>query len=292
MPYAITAQDEDVEAAVRRIAVEEAEGALAALGRDGPLGPRVHEMRKAVKKLRGLLRLVRPAFRDAGAENAALRDAGRGLSSLRDAAVQLSTATALAEGLSEGRRASLLGPFRAAAEAQDAAAAEAMLPAFGDAMAGLRGRAEGWRLRARGWDAVGPGLEATWDAARRTMKAALREPSPEALHEWRKRAKDHWYQARLLAPLWPAMMAPHVEAADRLGEALGQVNDLAVLRDRLAASDLAPDLVDEALGLARVRHDALMAEAGPLGRRLFAGRAKAVSARWEAWWDLRGAPQA
>ncbi|MCQ9933930.1 CHAD domain-containing protein, partial [Staphylococcus aureus] len=90
------------------------------------------------------------------------------------------------------------------------------------------------------------------------------------LHEWRKRVKDHWYQARLLRPIWPAIMDPHVAAADTLGEILGQVNDLAVLRDRLEAAPLEEALRSEARDLAGLRHGALMAQAIPLGRRLLA----------------------
>lgn len=69
MPYAITPNDASVQAAVRRITREEASHALESIHAPGELGSRVHEMRKTVEKLRGLLRLVRPVFRDAAAEN-------------------------------------------------------------------------------------------------------------------------------------------------------------------------------------------------------------------------------
>jgi CHAD domain-containing protein len=290
MPYSIQPSDEDVESALRRIAREEAEGALAAIRAEVDLGPRVHEMRKAVKKLRGLLRLVRPVFPEAGAENAVLRDAGRGLSGLRDAAVQLATLEDLSEGMDAARRADLLAPFQEAAPHHDARAGSEMLPPFADAMASLRDRSEGWTLRRDGWDALEPGLKATWEAARKAMKQARRHPEPEHLHEWRKRAKDHWYQARLLHPIWPAMMKPHVEAADELGEVLGDINDLAVLRERLDLAPLAAALRSEARDLASLRHAELMARAIPLGRRLFAGPAVSLAARWGAWWTLREAP--
>src|SRR6056297_1051257 len=46
----------------------------------------VHQVRKRCKKLRGLVRVVRPAIGDAyDRENACFRDAARSLSSLRDA---------------------------------------------------------------------------------------------------------------------------------------------------------------------------------------------------------------
>ncbi len=290
MPFAIQPEDPSVEAALRRIAREEAEGALAQVRASGALAPRVHEMRKTVKKLRGLLRLVRPVFPEAGTENAVLRDAGRGLSDLRDAAVQLATVTRLSEGIPEERRTPLLAPFREAASRQDAQAGEFLLPPFAAAMASLRDRSQGWALDHDGWEAIEPGLLATWSAARKAMKAARRDPSPDHLHEWRKRAKDHWYQARLLRPIWPRLMDPHIDAADELGELLGQVNDLAVLRDRLEAAPLEEGLRSEARDLANLREAALMARIRPLGRRLFAGPGQALTDRWGALWELRGEP--
>lgn len=289
MPFAFLPTDASVEAALRRVAREEAEGALGAVGGEGDLGPRVHEMRKAVKKLRGLLRLVRPVLPDAREEDGRLRDAGRALSELRDAAVQLAVAERLGEGMEAGRREAFLLPFRRVAAEQDARAAEAALPAFAAAMGGLRDRAGAWTLDADGWDAIGPGLERTWRGARRAMRAAGNGDA-EAAHEWRKRAKDHWYQARLLEPIWPALMKPHVAAADELGEVLGQANDLAVLDARLDHAGLDAGLLWDARDRAAQRRRELMEAAWPLGRRLFAGPAEAVSGRWRQWWRLRGEP--
>ncbi len=287
MTYAILPDDDSVEAALRRIAREEAEGALTQAQGTGDLASRVHAMRKTVKKLRGLLRLVRPVLPEARAENAILRDAGRGLSDLRDAAVQLATVERLSEGMPDERRDRLLAPFREAAAQQDTEAAPRLLPAFAAAMASLRDRSEGWTLVDDGWDALEPGLTATWTAARHSMQAARRDPVPDHLHEWRKRVKDHWYQARLLRPIWPRMMDPHVAAADELGELLGQVNDLAVLRDRLEAAPIEEGLRSEARDLADLRHAELMGIVLPLGRRLLAGPAEAITDRWGAWWKLR-----
>lgn len=45
----------------------------------------VHQVRKRCKKLRGLIRLVRPEFADYSAENAEFRDAARRLSPVPDA---------------------------------------------------------------------------------------------------------------------------------------------------------------------------------------------------------------
>ena len=150
MPYAILPEDESVEAALRRIAREEAEGALAAVRGEGDLGPRVHEMRKAVKKLRGLLRLRPPRLprRRRRERRPARRRAGPVGSARRRRAARDPRA-AVSEGMDASRRAALLAPFGRPPRHHDAARPRRLLPAFAEAMAGLRDRSEGWRLATR-----------------------------------------------------------------------------------------------------------------------------------------------
>lgn len=287
MPYAFMPRDAGVPQAVRRIAREEIDAALAAVTAEGPLGVRVHTMRKSVKKLRGLIRLVRPVMKGFAAENAALRDAGRGISALRDAEVMRATAAAIAETLPGDGRDRLMAPFASAlAAVAEPAALEASLAPFAVAMTVARDRAEGWKVRGDEFDALAPGLIRTWDNARHAMQAALRHPASDHVHEWRKRAKDHWYQARLLAPIWPRLMDPHVAVADDLGETLGLWNDHAVLAQRVAVLDL-PEAVHEAAAAAiAARRDHLFTAAAGLGRRLFAGSGTDLANRWSVWWKL------
>lgn len=288
MPYAILSSDASVNDAFHRILREQLEEAIAAARGEGELAPRVHAMRKAVKKMRGLMRLVRPVLPEAATGNAMLRDAGRRLSDLRDSAVMLAAVARIAEGMEPARRAALEAPFHAQA-ADQAERAAATLPAFAGALESVLHEAAAWRLRKDGWAALEPGLAATWDAARRTMRIVRTGPEVEAIHDWRKRVKDHWYQARLLMPIWPEMMKPHVAAADALGEWLGEANDLAVLTGRLEQTDLAPDLVEEAGQRAEARRQEILARAFPLGRRLFAAGPDHLLARWRVWWKLREA---
>ncbi|MDH3264343.1 MAG: CHAD domain-containing protein, partial [Paracoccaceae bacterium] len=92
MAFQFERDDKTVQAGVRRIAREDVDAALAILDdASSPLAERVHEARKAVKKLRGLIRLVRQGFAGYDAENAALREAGRSLSGLREAEVARTT---------------------------------------------------------------------------------------------------------------------------------------------------------------------------------------------------------
>ena len=90
--------DESVTDAVRRITDEQVERAVSALEQveDHDLEATVHDCRKRAKKLRGLLRLVRPALGKAyGPANESFRDAGRELSAIRDAHATLATFDAL-----------------------------------------------------------------------------------------------------------------------------------------------------------------------------------------------------
>src|SRR5262249_21043568 len=93
--------EEGVQAAVRRCAREQLDTAIYELHdgiRTDPVEA-VHNARKAIKKERALLRLVRGAL-DSGQrshENQALRTAGRELSGVRDAEVQIQTLDHLSE---------------------------------------------------------------------------------------------------------------------------------------------------------------------------------------------------
>ena len=86
-----------------------------------------------------------------------------------------------------------------------------------------------WPLSHDSFEAVAKGLERTYRRGRRAFKAALEEPSAEALHEWRKRVKDLWYEHTLLRELWPPVMSATGDEAHELSDRLGDDHDLVVL---------------------------------------------------------------
>ena len=92
MAYRFERDFATIQDGVRQIAVELIDDAIDCAGGKGKdVDATVHALRKSCKKLRGLIRLVRPAFDDYQAENAAFRDAARNLSSLRDGGVLIET---------------------------------------------------------------------------------------------------------------------------------------------------------------------------------------------------------
>src|SRR5262249_38942555 len=82
---------------------------------------------------------------------------------------------------------------------------------------------QGWgrRVEAGGRRAYRDGREA--------LEEVRDEPSDENVHEWRKRAKDLWYQLRILTELWPAVLGETADQAHDLADLLGDHHDLAVL---------------------------------------------------------------
>lgn len=289
MGYRFRHDDASVETGFRRIATEQLGKALASLDGAGALHEGVHDARKRIKKLRGLLRLVRGAFKDYRDENAQLRDAARTLSGLRDHTAMLETLDRLSARRAEidGRR---MVPLRRALEARrDAATAADDLPekieAFREVLRDTRVRAEGWRLKADGWGALGPGLSLTYARGRAALWHAHKTGRGEDFHELRKRVKYHGYHARLLTPIWPPLMEPFAALLDDLGELLGEQHDLVTFAPIVAASELKADVragLEELVVEERCR---LEARAFVTGARVFAERPKALSRRLGAWWD-------
>ena len=283
MTYAFKKSDKSVEQAVRRIAQDRLKASRGALADMAPSTPLlVHELRKNVKRTRGLLRLVRPAFADFGTENTALRDAARMLSELREQAVMIETFDRIALGADippetfAAVRAKLLGHRAAVADPTK------LLHDHAEAITAIHQRLRSWSIDGKGFDALSGGLERSWIAAQKAMRRAAADPSAERLHFWRKRIKDHWYHAILLSPVWPQMMESHIAIADDLGETLGDARDIALLIRVLEGIDG----TDRLRALAAENEARLLAKARATGKLLLSESAASLSDRWRGWWDL------
>lgn len=314
MPFQLKKRDASVEAGLRRIAAEQIDRALATLDNGTDRAEAAHDVRKRCKKLRSLVRLVRPAFPDYVRENAALREAQGRLSGTRDAEAMIECYDALGASVAGHVDRRPFAPIRRRLTERRKALygesdVEARLDAFREDMHAARTRVENWRLEAEGFDAVEGGVGKTYARGRKAMRAARaaveeargtgkakhEARAAEALHEWRKRVKHHRQHARLLRGLWPAMLDAREGAADDLGDLLGDHHDLAVLSDWLEAerehlSESAD--VDALVRLARQRQRALEDRALGLGRRVFAEKPGALLKRWKTYWRLRTAETA
>ncbi len=234
----------------------------------------VHETRKALKRLRAMLRLLAGELggEASARENTALRDVARSLSGARDAAVMLSTldglmrrhprALARRRGVLELRR--RLRAEHARMERETLADPAARAEVLGELQA-LRWRVAAWSLSDRdGIELIEADLERVYRQGRKRFRRVARRKGDRmiAMHEWRKRVKDLRYAAELLerrgsggtgafssrGPGGSGRSARSGERlrklarrADALGELLGEEHDLAVFAARVRAGGVGAD---------------------------------------------------
>ncbi len=292
-------RDETVDDAVRRITSEQVAKAIDEIeDAEVDVHEAVHEVRKRCKKIRGLVRLVRPAFPGYSAANARFRDLARQLAPIRDATTLLEAFDMLMGRVETVVRADAFAPVRAVLrDRRDTIAedldASARLDAVRADLQEAAAAAEAWDLDDGGADAVVHGLGRTFRRATAAMAEAYDGsgdgPAAERFHEWRKRVKYHRYHARLLRRMWDPVLDPWRDEAKRLSDLLGDDHDLAELRavlareaDRFEDADL-PFLH----ALIDLRQEELRRAARPLGRRLFAEKprhhVRRHAALWRAW---------
>jgi len=287
---------ERVPAGIKRIVREEIEGAIRQLRGAGEADrdQAIHEARKNVKKIRGLLRLMRPELGEVfRRENIFFRDIGRQLSHFRDAGASIETFDALREkyrgrlgraGLASIRR-RLIARKR---QAEKQGGIEEVLHGTAVALRRSARRVEAWPLAAVGFEAVAPGLQATFRSGRKALERARKHPLPENYHEWRKRVKDHWYHVRLLEGAWDETMPAYERRLKDLETWLGEDHNLVVLQETVMAEPgffgPAPEIRLFAKLIGKYRKE-LRGDALALGARIYGHKPGHFTRRIQRQWD-------
>lgn len=278
-------RDETPAAGMRRIAREQLEKALGEIEKlsSAQASAAVHATRKHIKKVRALLRLICDEIGEDifVEENSRLREVARVLSGARDAQAQRDVLEKLRKQTGQSKR-----TFRktTAALSREIVASSTNLgagqAAATTALLQMTDRIEGWPLGDLTLKHLGSAMQRFYRRGRKSLRRAETRPTPENLHAWRKRVKDIWYQARLLQNLNPVVLLSLADAAKNLGRRLGDLHDLAFLRERLAsASGLPPNETSVLLGLICARESELQEITLDLGARFFAEKPKAFAER-------------
>lgn len=292
MGYSIR-RSESIDEAVRRIAAEQLERCRQeVLDEQLDRHLAVHSIRKRCKKMRGLIRFVRPWLGESFAdENSFYRELSAELSFVRDT-------QALIEAFDRLVAESQLIPDDTADEVrrflgrnqQDIAGDDeqitSKLKTLLDRFHLAEEQVAKWRVAGRGIDAVLPGMMRVYRQCRDRMKHAAKSPSGEAFHDWRKSAKYHWHHTRLLRKTAPRLTGPHRRFARELGELLGQEHDLTVLSEHLQVADGSRAIGDLAVVQEAVigKQEQLRQEAIKSGRELFAESPGQFADRWREYW--------
>jgi len=280
---------ETAQKALRRVAREQIDKGLAEL-EDGTLDrdAAVHQVRKRCKKLRGLIRLMRGAMdpADYARENAHYRDSAKIVAGLRESAVAFATLDGLESGADDETRKAIatartMLPAPNGGDTHDDAA-DAQIRAFAGALRTGRARLARIKLAETGFDAVAPGLAKIYRQGRDEMASARDSRDTEALHDWRKRVKYHWYHVRLLENLWPRPMRARAHELSVLSDLLGDDHDLADLITALPDDDALTPL----RRLCDHRRRALQDQAFDLGARVYVEKPGAFEKRMKRYWKI------
>jgi CHAD domain-containing protein len=252
----------------------------------------VHEVRKALKRWRALMRLLaRPLGEQAEQMRIEARDLMRALTGARDAQ---STLDALADlrktdvpfsdtSMDTIRR--RLNEIKSSAEQTG----------FGKDMRERLARyldfatlsLERWPLKEIDFDTVADALTATYRRARQLMPDNWPEADAEHLHDLRRRVVEHRHQMDLVEHLWPRLGQVWAEEAQRLRNRLGACQDLAVLAGFTTPHQPLAPWRSRLAPVIAARRAAHLKSAARLSGRLFAEKPKAFRRRIAALYSAR-----
>lgn len=288
--------EEPLPLSLQRISVALLNGILDDLhGENGTT--RVHEARKGMKRLRGIIRLIRDqvgheAYRNT---NVVLRDTARLLSGARDAEVLVITLDAISERYGPYLRDGTFGATRHVLEQRAAAAADRIdAPLMAEAITAIattRNILAHYPMAdvvADDYEAIAPGIARVYRRGKRGFRRSLESHDDHDLHEWRKRVKYLRYQMEALAPLQPALIGSQAHELDELGELLGIDHDLAVLSDLVITDPEAVTSTSERwllVALIHQRRAELQGQAARLGTALYTEKTKSFVGRIGGYWE-------
>lgn len=232
---------EDTEQEIKRIIKERFERSIKEFQDENQDISRAnHQMRKNMKKVRGALRLVRKSIgkEDYKSRNVAARDIARKGAELRESYAALQTLDKLKE-----RFGSELDPdsYQIARRMLEAdyrrvkreLPVEDFLPAIIENLEDGKTEVADLTIEDKGFDAFEKGLKKVYKRGRKAKKKALRDPTPENYHEWRKRVKYFWYHIRILRNIWPGELKSFAKEIHNLSDYLGDDHDLYDLKNRI-----------------------------------------------------------
>ena len=285
---------EPIAEGVRRIGLEQIEMAEAELAGQEDAARAIHNARRCLKRLRALLRLVRPGLEDDVYRKEAehLAGIGRLLSDARDGHVMGVTLgkleslpdTKLPPGTA-GRLRKLLASG-GARKVRAVGGPDGRRPALAR-LKPARKLFAGKAVAAVAFEHVRKGLELAYRKGRKAFRTAYDHPSDQSFHTWRKSVQLHWRHTFLLSRGWPDVLSARAAEGRELSRLLGEDHDYAILRafaETHGGSSLRADDRAALAALCRRCQDQLRAEAEPRGARLFAESAGNLEERIARYW--------
>ena len=278
---------------VRRIVLRQLETAISELHTvgDPQSDDAVHDARRRVKKIRAIIRLVRPVL------DKAYRSVDRDLSTVSRLLAPVADGRGIIETLDQlahryrrslsksAMAAARAGVRRNGARADREAQVRGVLKVAAGTLRTDRDRVRHWRLHEDGFRSVAPGLEESYRRARRMMIAAWSKPKPTHFHTWRRYVKDHWFHVRLLEGRCGYHLVAYERRIEALDGVLGEYHNLVLLREVLVAdTSLSRDETAQCLRVVARYQRLLRRHAEILGARIYMERPRRFVRRVRSLW--------
>ncbi len=252
----------------------------------------VHEVRKALKRWRALLRLLaRPLGEQADQLRAEARELMRVLAGARDAQSALDALVDLSKVDLPFSATSVETMRKRMTDIRDQAEQSGFSKEMRDRLSRYLDYAtlalDRWPMREIGFGTVADALTATYRRGRQLVPENWRDPDPEHLHDLRRRVVEHRHQMDLIEHLWPRLGQVWAEETQRLRNRLGACQDLAVLNNLCAPHQPLAPWRSRLAPLIAARRAAHLETASRLAGRLFAEKPKAFRKRIAALWTVR-----
>lgn len=281
MAYRLDTQ-KPLSANVCQIVGEQLERAATELSSQTATPKTIHETRKCIKRIRAVLKLVRPGVSKTwyAKENARFRDIAALLAPSRDTDI-LDETTLKLDAQSDRSAQAAIAATRKLIGKTKKRTSPTTEQAVSQARQAIAGAARDYRTLTIDTDSflvLRDGLQSCYGAARRAQKLAYRDGTDKTFHDWRKPVQLHWRHMALFSNAWPEMFKARVEAARTLSQILGDDHDLSILISFVRAATKKRDLTEDAARkvkkYARARQQVLRDIANPLGGMLFQQSAK------------------
>ncbi|PSR01478.1 MAG: hypothetical protein BRD50_08710 [Bacteroidetes bacterium SW_11_45_7] len=286
-------QDERIESGFKRIAADQIDRAISSLQEQEKLREGIHDLRKRMKKLRGLLRLARSGIGDDvyQQENDCFRNIARDFSSVRDLTVLHEKLQVINQEITnDACKSEIEGAIQQLAEQEEQEIASlqedgSRITNSISALQESRERLMNLSLATDFQDVISNGLKRNYKRGGNAFLVAYETGDDEDIHEWRKRTKYLWYHLRLLKSAWLAVLEPLAEEAHRLSTYLGNDHDYTVLADAMGNRQMSDKTKDLLAGQINEKREELHQNAYPLGQKIYAEKPKQFSRRMEAYWE-------
>ena len=250
----------------------------------------VHDLRKALKGWRAMLRLMAPVLgneaevmrcraRDLAREIAPARDGQAAQDALADLGDDLARLTAQSRATIDERLAALRAHSEAAGLTAERKARASEI--WTDASAAI----ERWPIARFDRIEAARQLTVSYRRVRAAFPDDWAKASPDALHSLRQRVVDHRYQMEIAEPVWPKVVRVVVSEAQRLRDRLGAHQDLAVLRRLTGSGQPLARWRSQLVPSIAARQAAHAIAARRLAGRLFAEKPKAYLERLNSLWE-------